>query len=378
MSEIKAYASHNIEEIIEAIKLKNTGLMIFFYGADNDYKQLDSKIASHNIPYVGCMDAGRLITGKYLLDEKSIVGLSLPTAIIANVVVDTVDMSAQRDYDAMCNDSHDKLVKAAESIGIDLAKPDMEREFAINLLYGLNSANAFLAGQSKAGLMLQTAGGSSGGKTDFKVTNVISSAGSGKLGAFALVKLSKDYKFLLDRISSFDTVENVILNVTKLADPRHILELNNKPATEAYCEAVGIREDELNPDTFANYTLGIEPGDEERLITSIMTKDEGSGLLTYNDVVPGAQFQLYKAKSQQQDRSRGLGKLKGRHIVSFLSFDCILCYLARNTLHEVQAIADVYEEALPGVPKIGFGTFSENICGANVNQTETFLAIYKV
>jgi len=377
MSEIKTFASNNIEEIIAAIKTQNTSLMIFFYGADNDYKQLESKIAPHNITYLGCMDAGRLISGKYLLDEKSIVGLSFPKDVIEDVVVDAVDMSAQRTNDAICDDSHDKLVKAAERMGIVLARPDMEREFAINLLCGLNSANAFLAGQSRAGLMLQTAGGSSGGKTDFKVTNVISSAVSGNVGAFALIRLTKDYKFLLDRISSFDKVENTILNVTKLAGPRHIVELNNKPAAQAYCEAVGIKADELNTDTFANYTLGIEPGDEERLITSIMTKDDDSGLLTYNDVVLGTQFQLYKAKSQKQDRARGLEKLKGKSVVAFVSFDCILCYLARNTLHEVQAIAEVYERALPEVPKLGFGTFSENICGANVNQTETFLALYK-
>jgi hypothetical protein len=57
--------------------------------------------------------------------------------------------------------------------------------------------------------------------------------------------------------------------------------------------------------------------------------------------------------------------------------DCVLCYLARNNLKEVDAVAAVYEQAMPGVPKIGFGTFSENICGANINQTETYLAIYR-
>jgi hypothetical protein len=43
----------------------------------------------------------------------------------------------------------------------------------------------------------------------------------------------------------------------------------------------------------------------------------------------------------------------------------------------VGTIASMYEKILPGIPKIGFGTFSENICGANINQTETYLAILK-
>jgi hypothetical protein len=265
-----------------------------------------------------------------------------------------------------------KFTDAASKIGINLQNPDMERDIALNLLFGLNSANPFLEGQSMAGLMLQTAGGSSGGKTDFKETNVISSAGSGHVGAFALMHLSDNYKFIIDRISSFETVSKEALEVTKLDGPRHILEFNNRPAAEEYRRMIGI--DSLSPDTFADYTLGIEPGDGERFITSIMMKDQGTGLLTYNDVLEGTKFNLYKNKKQEQDRTKGLKKLTGKKILGFMSFDCILCYIGRNTLNEVDIIAGVYEKEIPGIPKLGFGTFSENICGVNVNQTETYLA----
>jgi hypothetical protein len=43
----------------------------------------------------------------------------------------------------------------------------------------------------------------------------------------------------------------------------------------------------------------------------------------------------------------------------------------------VERIASLYQEVFPSVPKIGFGTFSENFCGANVNQTETMIAFLK-
>jgi hypothetical protein len=106
-------------------------------------------------------------------------------------------------------------------------------------------------------------------------------------------------------------------------------------------------------------------------------KDDATGLITYNDVIIGTKFNLYKSKKQEQDRINGLKKIADKNIIGFISFDCILCYLARNTLDEVNVIAKVYEDVLPGIPKIGFGTFSENICGVNVNQTETYLAVYE-
>ncbi|MBN2441363.1 MAG: FIST C-terminal domain-containing protein [Spirochaetales bacterium] len=375
---IISHEGNTLEEVVQGINKGNPGLMLFFYGASHDYKALEKKLMPLNVPFLGCMDAGRFVTGKYLLDEKSIVGMSISSEIIEAIEINTVDCSSSRSRDDIRKESKQKFLEAAKKVSIDLNNPDMERDLAINIVFGLNSATPFLEGQSEAGLMLQTVGGSSGGRTDFIETNIISSAGSGHLGAFALLRLHKSYKFIMDRVSSFDPKADKTLTVTKLENPRHILEMNGKPATHAYSEALGIDSNSLSPESFAHYTLGIDPGDGERLITSIMKTDDATGLLTYNDVISGTQFKLYKAISQEKERSKHIsGKLKSKNIVGYISFDCILCYIARNTLKEVHKIAEMYEAHLPGIPKIGFSTFSENICGANVNQTETYLAIIK-
>jgi hypothetical protein len=258
---ILSYSSHNLDSIIEKIKNNDPALFMFFYGADNNYKDFEKKLNALSIPYIGCMDSGRLVAGRYLLDNNSIVGMSISKKVINKIIIESIDMSPDRTPEIIKNESREKFVKAAAKLGIDLQNPDMERDIAIDILYGLNSATPVLEGQSVAGLMLQTAGGSSGGKTDFKESNVISSAGSGHVGAFALIRFNEKYKFVIDRISSFDTVSINALEVTKLAGPRHILELNNKPATEEYCSKIGIDISELKPDTFANYTLGLEPGE---------------------------------------------------------------------------------------------------------------------
>jgi hypothetical protein len=306
------------------------------------------------------------------------VACAFSSSLFAALTFAQVNMDASQSYAAIRQESMEKLQAAAREIGIDLASPDMEREFAINLLYGLQSATPYLEGQSMAGMMLQTVGGSSGGKLDFINSNVISHLGSGPLGVFGLFRLKEAFGFSMDRVSCFNLLEGKELHVSKISAPRHILEFNGKPAVTEYCRLLDIAPGEISPDTFARFTLGIDPGDNERLITSIMDMDaDKQGFLVYNDVLPGTTFNLYESIDQTSDRAVAYRQLARKNLLAFLSFDCILCYLARPTGKEREDLSRVYTETMAKIPKIGFGTFSENISGANINQTETFLAIYQ-
>ncbi|MBN1698749.1 MAG: hypothetical protein JW881_14635 [Spirochaetales bacterium] len=375
---IKTASGKNPEEVINKIKDDRTGFILFFYGADIDTESLYNTLKKTDVLFAGCMDSGRLYDNSYLLDTTSVTAMSFSKKLFSSSAFGLIDMSPEISPDEVRSASKKTFIRAAQEASISLDNPDMERDFAINLCYGLNSATPFLEGQSEAGMMLQTVGGSSGGKTDFVTTNVMSHLGRGKIGVVALFKLADEYAFKAGRVSSFDILQGKKLTVTKLDGPRHIVEFDGRPASEAYAQAVRLEGKDLTPDTFANYTLGIEPGDGERLITSIMTTDEsGKGLLTYNDVIEQTVFYLFKAIDQRRDRSSILKGLSSQKLLAYISFDCILCYLARNTLDQVDAIAGMYGEYLPGIPKTGFGTFSENICGANINQTETYLAIYR-
>ncbi len=373
---VKTSSSNSIEELKDKIIDKNTALFLCFFGSDCDSNDIYETLKNTNTKFLGCMDSGRLIDNKYLLDTKTIVGISISKDVIKSVEIGCVDMGEGQSKEIIDKKSREELKKLAESIDVNLDNPDMERDLIINLVYGLNSATPYLDGQTAISWSLQSVGGSSGGKTDFVKTDVLYNDGVGKYGVFALLKLNDKFAYTLGRVSSFDEVPTEELKVTKLANPRHILELNNKPATEEYKRNIG-HKGNLTPEIFANYTLGLEPGDGEKLITSIMKDDGKTGLLTYNDVVEGTQFKLFKAKSQKSEREKMLSELKQKELIGYISFDCILCYLARNSLNEVEPIANVYNSNLKNLPRVGFGTFSENIGGANINQTETYLAFYK-
>ena len=366
----------NTNEIPSYLEEKNAGLILCFYGADYDYTNLYNTLKKTGVPFLGCMDIARLVNSSYYFETNSVAVMVISKDILEKVGVIAYDMRKTTSNHTMYQSSKDEYLQLLTKLGFDMNSPDMEREFSINIVYGLQSANSVLTAQNEVNLFLQTVGGSSGGKLDFKSSSVISSKGMGAIGATAVIRLKPEYSFLIDRTSSFESMEGRLV-VTKLASPRHILELNHKPAAEEYARMIGQSISELGPTVYATYTLGIEPGDGERLITSIMKDDGKNGLLTYNDLLEGTSLNIYKAKLQLEERKLKLDALKKQNLLGYISFDCVLCYITREANQEIDVIASLYEETLPDVPRIGFGTFGENFCGANVNQTETYLAIIK-
>ncbi|MBF0473585.1 MAG: hypothetical protein HQK91_09830 [Nitrospirae bacterium] len=368
----------DISQIVKNIINEDTLLLIVFYGADVDSDNLFDVLKKTGRYFIGCMDYARMSQDNYLLDTHSITVMSFSKHLFESITFGIVNMSEDISYDKIRADSLKELIKAAEAISLDLANPNMKKEFIVNLLYGLNSATPFLEGQTQASMMLHSVGGSSGGKTDFLHSNVMCHLGIGKIGVFMAARLALDFEYEIGRVSCFELMKDIELEVTRLYGPRHILEFNHREAALEYCDKLMVPFDQLTVSVFANYTLGIDPGDGELLITSLMKKNNGKGLIAYNDVVDGTVFNIYKAVNQVENRKKLLQKINQKHVISYVSFDCILCYLARNSMNQTDEIAGLYNTLLPDIPKIGFGTFSENICGANINQTETFLSIYKI
>ena len=298
---ISSQLFHNSSEIPSTIQDKNPGLILCFYGADFDYTTLFHTLKKTGIPFLGCMDIARLSNSEYHFETNSVAVMTISKEILEKVGIIAYDMRKTTSNHSMYQSSKDEYQRILKKLGFDLSSPDMERDFSINLLFGLQSANSVLSAQNEVSLFQQTVGGSSGGKLDFVSSSVISSKGMGSIGATAVIRLKPEYYFLIDRASSFDPMEGK-LAVTKLASPRYILELNNRPAAEEYARVIGKSTSDLGAAVYAMYTLGIEPGDGEKLITSIMKDDGNTGLLTYNDLLEGTHLNIYKAKLQYQDR----------------------------------------------------------------------------
>jgi hypothetical protein len=373
---IQTYSFKDLDSIDGVLDARKVGLIICFYGANYPYQELYEKLKYSKIPFLGCMDFARMEDGIYNFDEESAAMIVFQKKIFSTVEIVAYDMRNSSSSYSIQLSARDQFEAAFRKTDIKKGTPDLEKEFAIHLLYGLQSGNPPLNACSELSMFLQSVGGSSGGKLDFKHSSVICSKGYGAIGATALIRLAPEYSMLIERVSSFEKVHET-LRVTAIDGPRQILEFNGKPAAEEYARLIGKSISSLGPAVFADYTLGMEPGDDEKLITSIMKKNDDLSLITYNDVSLGTEFNLFKAALQFENRKNKLASLPIDKLVGYISFDCVLCYLTRDSNDEIEKISELYQDMLPQIPKIGFGTFSENFCGANVNQTETILAIYK-
>lgn len=359
------------DELISELVTHDTSLILCFYGSDFNYVELYEKLKKTGKHFMGCMDTGRFLNGNYHLDNYTAVGISFPTSIIESVEIISINMDSNDE--SIYKDCYKSVKNALHNMKIDPRNPDLEREFAIDFIYGLNSPAPILEAQNRVSLYLPVIGGESGGKLDFSKSNVMCDKGFGKIGAITVVRLNHNYRYELNMTSAFAR-ETGKLCVTGIKNSRHILEFNNKPALDEYLDIVKIQKEQLNINTYANFTLGLETGYGEKFITSIM-KESDSSLITYNDVKVGTCYGIYRATSQLHARSEKLYQLKDKRVIAYLSFDCVLCYAVRDSNSQVEEIGMLYEKELPGIPKIGFATFGEIISGTSVNQTETSIAI---
>ena len=263
----ETYLLESPSQVRELTSKSNLAFIIVFFGSDFDYVSLYHELKKSKLPFIGCMDTGRLFNDRYCLDSNTAVAMLFSKEIIEKVKIVSYDIRLSNSYQSIHLSSQEQYKSLFEKMQINPANPNLEREFAINLFFGLQSANPVLQGQSEVSIFFQTIGGSAGGKLDFKHAPVICSKGYGNIGTTAMIRLKENYYFLSDINTSFQKTEHK-LKVTKLNSPRHIQEFNEKPAQEEYAKVLNLSLADLGPHVFANYTLGLETGDGERLITN--------------------------------------------------------------------------------------------------------------
>ena len=369
-----------IAEINDQLSDGDWKLIVSFFWYEYDLKKIEQALGKLTSNFMGGMASRILTPVGYVIQKPAMVALAFSDKVIEKVHVDVIT-TPPSDPEAAKTEARDKLLKASEESGIPINPPDINRTFLFNLFHGLWVPRYHLDGQMEASFYLRSVGGLAGGPEDLTYTGVVSSKGSGDVSAFALIHLAPEYLFHITRNTSFKRVSNRQLEVTKIENPRVILELNHNSPVEEYCNTIGIKKEELTPVTFATYSLGIPVGDG-LLITSIYPLVdkilEEDKLFMASDTKEGFRYYIYQAISQEDVRTKLLREIKGKGTpIAYFSFDCLYCYLSRDILNEVDKISFVYNRELEGVPFAGFATFGEIQDGANVNQTETILAILR-
>ena len=173
--------------------------------------------------------------------------------------------------------------------------------------------------------------------------------------------------------------------VTK-GEGRVVHELNNRPATEAMRELLGV--EQLTPEIFAANPMGVKSADVfgQYTIKSIMTANADQSLTFYAEVPKGAylirmatdrEYAIQSFRQVLRDAIRDAGNPK--KIGAVVVFNCILRHLLKCRLDFNDL--GIFREVLgDDVPLIGFNTFGEQgtTLGGSLghyNQTATVLVI---
>ena len=366
------------DEIKQGLSSLNPKLLVVFFWYGYDFDKVVKHLEALNVPFIGG-EASRILNPEgYIIDRPNISVMAFEDDVVDGVVVDKLEVNPMENMQKAYEEAKNKLSAAFEKLGMSPTQFDSSRVFVLDMFNGLWLARPHLDGQMDVAFDLRIIGGLAGGKEDFTRAYTVSSTGSGDLSTFALISLKPGHTFYITRHTTFDLFSDEILRVTAVDGPKIIKEFNGKPALQEYSRLTGVDIKDMNSSTFATYTLGIDPGDGELLISSILKITEDGGLFIANEVKEGFEYKLYKAKTQVPKRSEKLAEIKKHgELIGYISFDCVYCYISRDMLNEVDKVYEVYKDVLEKTPFIGYATYGEIVDGANVNQTETVLALLK-
>jgi hypothetical protein len=209
-------------------------------------------------------------------------------------------------------------------------------------------------------------GGSAGDDLKFQSTHVYAN-GKSYSDAAVLALLKPAAPFELVKTQSVREL-GVELIVTKAKEAqREIIEFNNKPAAQAYAEALGVSVNELAA-CFPSHPLGLVI-DGEPYIRS-PKHISGDSVFFHCSSVEGMPLSLLKLTNLIDDTketlARTIAKLGG--VSGVIVFNCAHRALELEYKHLTEKYGAVFAE----VPTIGFNSYGEQFIG-HMNQTATMI-----
>ena len=245
---------------------------------------------------------------------------------------------------------------------------------ALMLVDGLSYKEEQLVSAINSGLMdIPLIGGSAADGLNFEETSIINN-GTIERNAATLLLIESRPALTIFKSDSF--VPTPIKFVVTKADPenRIVHELNAMPAAQAYSQAIGLNESELDHLTFASHPLCVCFGGE-CYTRSIKEVNEDGSFSFYCAIDEGIVFTL----SDIDDMVAGIDKTFKTIKTQFgqpqmiLGFDCVLRRMMSEINQSKEQISQIYREN----HVIGFNTYGEQIHAMHLNQTFSGIAIGK-
>lgn len=364
----------SVEEVAIDIKeqLNNFDIKMLIYFASSIFQQerlsqiMQDTFNSSTV--FGCSTAGEIVSGKVL--KGSVVAMAFNSNAIEDVRVEIVK-----------NIKEDNSVrKALESFEEYYQQPGYsmkQSEFiGIVLMDGLSMSEEKVMEKIGDWSNVIFIGGSAGDDLKFSKTYV---CGNGKAytdaAVFALLKPIVPFDII--KTQSFRMMDKKLIATKVDEAAREVIEFNNKPATQAYAEALGVPIDELSNYFFSN-PVGLIT--DEDMLGMVALEDiyvrspqqiRGDRIIFYCSIPEGMEVTLLKNADIINDTKQAVEILKTelKSISAIIVFHCILRTIELEQKGQIQQYGEIFSD----IPTIGLSTYGEAYIG-HINQTSTMLA----
>lgn len=347
-------------EIKEQLHEFSQGLIIFFASSHYPSNLLSHEMKSHfndNV-IIGCTSAGELCN-RHMLDH-AITAMAISDSVIGKYSIGLLEnVNNMSRITSIFNSFQDYFEEPYETMSPD-------DYLGLILVDGLSNKEEQLLDYMNELCPIPFVGGSAGDNQAFNETHIFFE-GTSFTGGALLLMAKPNVPFVSLKTQSFDILPDTLVCTKADFDNRIVYEINNKPATKAYADILGVKEDKLE-EYFSVYPLGhiIDNDPYVRSPRNI----EGSAIHFYAGIVQNKPYHLLKANSIIADTKINLAEkaMAFGPIEGLINFHCIL----RTKELIVDNQMDYYGEIFRNIPSIGFSTYGE-IYKNYVNQTSTMI-----
>ncbi len=342
-------------------ELGNFSPALILYFASSIYKGIEIELenAFPGIPSIGSTSHSEYCGSHFV--EDSIVFLVLDQDTIADVDIHVVEgISAYPDFQDTIAEIH------AHFGGYDVIKNNFEKYAGIVLFEASARAEEHCMEQLNKATELLYVGGTSSEKDGYSriYANGRSYVDAAILATFQTVSGCKYLK-----TQSAHRINDKTYTVTKCdMRTRTMYELDNRPVSEVYAEALGVPPTEII-DHFVSNPLGILINGEVYVRTFNNIQEDGS--ITLHCGIPeGTELFIMESGDIIEDTRRDLEKTITEPAAAVINFNCYYRtfeVLDKGLLHEYCSLLGQY-------PSMGFSTAGEAFIG-HINETSTILIL---
>jgi len=359
-SEIKdaVEAAKNIREQLAEI---DACLVLYFvaspYPADVISKEMASVFAG--VQTVGCTTAGEMISGD--IGHNSVVAMAFGKEALNFLKVEVLENIKENTAEAVKT----AFASFEKSLGVSMKQADPSRYVGMLMVDGLTGCEEALNDQLGNHTNVPFIGGSAA--DDFKFQNTwLFVDGKTYNNAAVLLLMEPANGYVTLKTQSFSITDKK-LTPTKVDESRRmVIEFDGKPALEAYSEATGVSQDELQK-TVDAYSVGLI-FDENNYFVRNPKQVEGTSIVFHCLAKEGLELSLLKPKDIVAVTRADLKKCGP--VQAVVDFNCAGRF---NELTWKKQLKD-YSEIFSDVPAIGFATYGESYIG-HMNQTSTMLLL---